>query len=69
MQCNGVGTVDCGVRGCSRGRVRVSTFDNIALPGGQMVRKERIVPVPCKTCRGSGRVPCPFCRNGIDRDL
>ncbi|MCU0874749.1 MAG: hypothetical protein MUE50_20655, partial [Pirellulaceae bacterium] len=69
MQCNGVGTVDCGVRGCSRGRVRVSTFDNIALPGGQMVRKERIVPVPCKTSRGSGRVPCPFCRDGIDRDL
>jgi hypothetical protein len=69
LQCNGVGTVDCAVRGCSRGRVRVSTFDNIALPGGHMVRKERIVPVPCETCRGSGRVPCPFCRDGIDHDL
>lgn len=69
MQCNGVGTAGCQVRGCSRGRVRVSTMDTIPLPGGHVVRKERIVPVPCKTCRGTGRVSCPSCKDGIDRDL
>jgi hypothetical protein len=69
MQCNGTRTADCPVSNCSRGRVRVATVDTIPLPGGHVVQKQRLVPVACKNCRGTGRVVCPFCRDGIDRDL
>jgi tetratricopeptide (TPR) repeat protein len=69
MQCNGLGTADCPVSACSRGRVRQSTVDTIPLPGGHVVKKQRIIPVACGTCRGTGRIRCPFCRNGIDGDL
>lgn len=69
MQCNGMGSADCPARNCSRGKIRESTFDTIPLPGGHVVRKERIVAVPCDTCDGAGRVSCPFCRDGIDRDF
>jgi tetratricopeptide (TPR) repeat protein len=69
MQCNGAGGMDCPVTNCSRGRVRVPTVDTIALPSGQVFKKQRLVSVPCDKCRGSGRIRCPFCNDGIDRDL
>jgi Flp pilus assembly protein TadD len=69
MQCNGSDTANCPVRACSRGRVRVSTTDTVVLPGRHVMKKERIVPVNCSTCRGTGQVACPACVRGIDRDL
>ncbi len=69
LQCNGAQTTDCPARGCSRGRVRVSTYDTIPAGGGTIIKKQRIVAVPCKTCNSTGRVSCPFCSGGIDRDL
>ena len=69
LQCNGQDSAPCPANGCSRGRIRKTAYDTIPLPGGKAMRKERIVYVPCPACRGTGLVSCPYCQNGIDRDL
>lgn len=69
LYCNGVGTVKCPVSACSRGRIRTTVYDTIRLFNGHVVKKPRVIVDECTNCRGTGRVPCHFCRDGIDRGL
>ena len=69
LHCNGQKTTPCPASGCSRGRVRGMVYDTIPLPGRTIMKKERIVYAPCRTCQGKGLVSCPYCFSGVDRDL
>jgi len=74
LRCSGQKTVRCPGRGCSNGKVsdfvREVTGQNPVT--GQKVYLDRRISVPCKNCRGDGRVTCDSCHgsgqdNSVDR--
>jgi len=65
MACVGLGHLSCPVIGCANGGVRSYRKETIVAHGIVIVKKIPI-RVECKTCNGTGRVPCKLCRNGID---
>jgi hypothetical protein len=71
MACNGRGRVDCGIRGCANGSVREfkeEVVNRDPLTGRKIVQRKP-VRVPCKTCKGTGKVDCKQCRDGIDSSV
>jgi hypothetical protein len=67
LYCNGVGRVDCPLRGCTRGTVAstrgdISGRDPVT---GRTFVKVRPIRVPCSRCGGRGMVDCPHCRSGV----
>lgn len=71
MLCDGRGKVDCPVRGCSNGKVRVpktSVVGRNPITGAAITQTTQ-VPVSCRTCFGRGTQECTECYRGIDRRL
>jgi len=65
MYCNGLSHIACPVRGCKLGVIVSRRQEITATPNGP-ISKWLPHQTPCKNCNGSGRVPCPDCRNGFD---
>ncbi len=67
--CNGLGHVDCPNRNCRKGSVRVMQTRVVGRNPvtGAKITETVPVPVPCRTCRGQGRVPCKACVRGEGR--
>jgi S1-C subfamily serine protease len=68
--CYGRGTMKC-PGGCSRGSIPATRNELVVVnPGtGQSLINSVPTTAPCKTCRGSGVVPCTFCSGGIDHTV
>jgi tetratricopeptide (TPR) repeat protein len=71
MLCNGLGTVKCPNRQCKNGSVPGGKVVTMAgrLPDGTTAGFEKPVRVRCPVCGGKGRVCCPDCVGGIDKEL
>jgi hypothetical protein len=71
MRCSGQGVVDCTVRACSRGKVRVMQSKVVGrnTVTGEAIVQSSSVGVPCTECRGQGTVDCDHCRDGVDGRL
>ena len=63
-RCRGTGLIDCSVRGCSRGRVKVYQSQVVGRnpASGQAIVQRVPVRVPCQACRAQGNQQCPECR-------
>jgi hypothetical protein len=66
IYCNGLGRVECPVRGCSRGTVGSTATEVVGRNpvNGQVIVKNRPIRVPCGTCGGRGQVDCRHCSRG-----
>jgi tetratricopeptide (TPR) repeat protein len=60
IRCNGTDTSECPRAGCALGKILVPRRED-----GQF----KNVRVPCPSCAGRGKVSCPVCDGGIERDL
>jgi tetratricopeptide (TPR) repeat protein len=60
IRCNGTDTSECPRAGCALGKILVPRRED-----GQF----KTVREPCPTCSGRGKVSCPVCDGGIERDL
>ena len=72
MYCDGRGTVKCPNKQCNRGRVPAGKAMSVAgtdLASGTSFGFVKPVFAACPVCGGAGKVPCPYCWNGIEKDL
>lgn len=69
MGCNGTQKVECPVKGCSGGKIRIVVQEAIGRnsQNGMVLGKTKSVVDICDTCHGHGKVECPVCSDGTDR--
>jgi len=66
MGCNGLGECKCSIRDCRNGTIGSFRLDRVTFPDGASATRKVPFRVPCSTCRGTGRIPCKFCIQGLD---
>jgi hypothetical protein len=72
MHCGGLGTVKCPNKECVGGSVPAgnkATATGVDRMTGRTIYLLTPLFAKCPVCQGRGRVPCPDCVNGIEKDL
>jgi hypothetical protein len=73
MRCNGVGKVKCPNKLCTGGTVPAGTKVTAVAGTDPMSGRSYGIATPvrakCRVCGGYGKVGCPDCRNGIEKNL
>ena len=72
IYCDGRGTAKCPNKQCNRGRVpagKAMSVAGIDRASGTSFGFLKPVFAECPVCGGAGRIPCPYCWNGIEKDL